>query len=442
METELIRIAGIAKERPEERFTSLVHLIEENSLKECHRQMNPRKAAGVDKVTKEEYGKDLEANLKDLITRMKRNAYHPQPVRRKYIPKPGTDKMRPLGILSYEDKLVQTALAKILKAIYEVEFLNCSYGFREGRGCHDALKELNYIIEKKNINYIVDADIRGFFDHVDQQWMMKFIAQRIADPQIQRLIVKFLKAGVMEAGIKYDTPEGTPQGGVISPILANIYLHYVLDLWFEKGIKKHCRGEAYMIRYADDFICCFQNETEAKDFLEALKERLNKFNLELAEEKTRIIAFGRKAFQTDRNDGTGKPGTFDFLGFTHYNGTSRKGTYRMKRKTSQKRIQASLHRCKKWLRENRNKSAQELMETMRRKIQGHYNYYGITDNSKMLGRFQYEVTRMLFKWLNRRSQRKSFGWDKFELFINKYPFPKPKIKVNIYDRRLNLKYAL
>ena len=267
METELIRIAGIAKERPEERFTSLVHLIEENSLKECHRQMDPRKAAGVDKVTKEEYGKDLEANLKDLITRMKRNAYHPQPVRRKYIPKPGTDKMRPLGILSYEDKLVQTALAKILKAIYEVEFLNCSYGFREGRGCHDALKELNYIIEKKNINYIVDADIRGFFDHVDQQWMMKFIAQRIADPQIQRLIVRFLKAGVMEAGIKYDTPEGTPQGGVISPILANIYLHYVLDLWFEKGIKKHCRGEAYMIRYADDFICCFQNETEAKDFL-------------------------------------------------------------------------------------------------------------------------------------------------------------------------------
>jgi RNA-directed DNA polymerase len=441
MVTKLTRIVELAKARPTERFTSLAHLIDVNHLKECHRQTSPRKAVGVDKVTKAEYDKALETNLQNLTTKLKRNAYKPQPVKRKYIPKPGSVQMRPLGILCYEDKLVQAALANILTSIYEPEFLNCSYGFRPGRGCHDALKELNYIIEEKNINYIVDADIRGFFDHVDQTWMMKFIAHRIADPQIQRLIARFLKAGVIEAGIKYDTPEGTPQGGVISPILANIYLHYALDLWFERGFKRNCRGKAYMIRYADDFICCFQNETDATEFLTMLKERMKKFNLELAEEKTRIIAFGRKAAQTGRNNGV-KPGTFDFLGFTHYTGTSRKGTYRVKRKTSRKKFQASMHRCKEWLRENRNKPIMQLMEILRRKLQGHYNYYGITDNSNALCRFQYEVTRMIFKWLNRRSQRKSFEWDKFELFLNKYPLPEPRIKVNIYERRPNLKYAL
>jgi RNA-directed DNA polymerase len=437
METKLTRIALTAKEKSNIRFTSLAHLINAEHLKECHQRLNPRKVPGVDEVTKEEYGMNLEANLQDLITRMKRNAYRPQPVKRKYIPKINSKEKRPLGIPSYEDKLVQAALANILNAIYEADFLNCSYGFRPGRDCHEALKELNYIIERKEINYIVDVDIRGFFDHVNHEWLKKFVAHRIADSQIQRLIVRILKAGVIiEAGIKYETPEGTPQGGVVSPILANIYLHYVLDLWFEKRIKRDCQGDAYMIRYADDFVCCFQHEKEARTFLRELEERLRKFNLEVAEEKTRIINFGRFAKSTDRN-GKNKPETFELLGFTHYCSTSRVGKFRVKRRTSKKKMWASLLRCKEWLRQNRNKPVKELMKIFRMKIQGHHNYYGITDNIQALRRFNYQVRRMLFKWLNRRSQRKSFGWDKYELFLAKFPLPEPKIRINIYQRRLN-----
>ncbi|MGE5549546.1 MAG: group II intron reverse transcriptase/maturase, partial [Bacteroidota bacterium] len=339
METQLARITEIAKAKPDERFTSLAHLINERTLAESHREMDPRKASGVDGVTKEEYGKDLEANLLGLVARMKRQAYKPQPVRRKYIPKPGTGKMRPLGIPSYEDKLVQAVLAKILNAIYEADFLRCSYGFRPERGAHDGLRALTEIIEKGKVNYIVDADIRGFFDHVDHEWLMKFVAHRIADPNIQRLISRFLRAGVVEAGIVYDTPEGTPQGGVVSPILANIYLHYVLDLWFEKAVKRSCRGAAYMVRYADDFVCCFQHENEARAFLKVLKERLAQFGLEIAEEKTRIIAFGRNVGEQS-DEGGREPETFDFLGFTHYGGVSRHGKFRVKRRTSKKKYRA------------------------------------------------------------------------------------------------------
>lgn len=434
METKLTRIAQVAKEKPNARFTSLAHLINVEQLKECHRRLNPRKVPGVDEITKEEYELNLEANLQDLVARMKRNAYKPQPVKRTYIPKPNTKEKRPLGIPSYEDKLVQAALADIINAIYEADFLECSYGFRPGRGCHDALREVNHIIEQKKVNYIVDVDIRGFFDHVDHEWLKKFVAHKIADSQIQRLITRILKAGVMEAGIKYDTPEGTPQGGVVSPILANIYLHYVLDLWFEKRIKRDCQGDAYIVRYADDFVCCFQYEKEAKTFLIELKERLKKFSLEVAEEKTRIINFGRFAKPTGKN-GKSKLDTFDFLGFTHYYSTSREGKPRVKRKTSKKKMRASLLRCKEWLRQNRNKPAKELMKTFRQKIQGHYNYYGVTDNIKALRVFYYQAKRMLYKWLNRRSQRKSFSWDKYELFLVKFPIPEPRIRVNILQRR-------
>ncbi|WP_291300778.1 reverse transcriptase domain-containing protein [Desulfosporosinus sp. BICA1-9] len=245
MDTKLARIAETARTRPQEKFTSLAHLINEETIKQCHQEMNGKKAAGVDDVTKEEYGSNLDANVKDLIHRMKRQAYKPQPVRRVYIPKPGSDKKRPLGIPAYEDKLVQAALARILNAVYEQDFLECSFGFRPKRGCHDALKVLNKIVNNRKINYVVDADIRAFFDHVDHEWLMKFIQHRIADPNILRLIARFLKSGIIDAGIIYDTPEGTPQGGVCSPILANVYLHYVLDLWFEKRIRKACKGLAY-----------------------------------------------------------------------------------------------------------------------------------------------------------------------------------------------------
>jgi RNA-directed DNA polymerase len=430
METQLTRIAEVAKKCPKERFTSLAHLINETTLRDCHREMEARKAPGIDKVSKEEYEQNLTENLRELVNQMKQQAYKPQPVRRTYIPKPGTNKMRPLGILTYQDKLVQAVMAKILTAIYEADFLDCSYGFRPGRNCHDALKELTRIVETRKINYIVDADIKGYFDHVNHEWMMKFIGHRIADPNMQRLIARFLKAGVMDNGVKQDTTEGTPQGGNISPILANVYLHYVLDLWFEKIVKKWCRGEAYLIRYCDDFVCCFEYEAEAKEFYEALKGRLGKFNLEIAEDKTRIIRFGRDVIkETDK----GKPDTFDFLGFTHYCSKSKRGYFRVKRKTSRKKYQASILRCKEWIKRNRHMPVKELMKALRVKLIGYYHYYGITDNSNALYRYMREVNKLLYKWLNRRSQRKSFAWDKFENLLVKYPLPLPRIYVNIYE---------
>ncbi|MHB0967992.1 MAG: reverse transcriptase domain-containing protein [Bellilinea sp.] len=261
VETKLARIAEIAKQNKNEKFTALAHHINQETLAASHKQLERGKASGVDKVTKEEYGQSLKANLEDLVSRMKGQAYKPQPALRVYIPKPGSDKQRPLGIPAYEDKLVQKAMADVLNAIYETDFLNCSFGFRPGRGCHDAIKVLGHIIETRPVNYIVDADIRGFFDNVSHDWMMKFLEHRIADTNFLRLIKRFLKAGIMEAGIKHDTPEGTPQGGVISPILANVYLHYVLDLWFEKKYRKKCRGKAYLVRYADD--CAPRRRTHA-----------------------------------------------------------------------------------------------------------------------------------------------------------------------------------
>ncbi|MDD4550190.1 MAG: reverse transcriptase domain-containing protein [Syntrophomonadaceae bacterium] len=295
METQLTRIAEQARENPELRFTTLVHHINKQSLMAAHADMQKRKTTGVDGVSWATYDQNLEANLDDLVARMKRQAYKPQPVKRVFIPKPGSDKKRPLGIPAYEDKLVQNVVASLVNAIYEQDFLGFSYGFRPGRSVHDALKSLNGIIEKRPINYIVDADIKGFFDHVDQKWLIKFLELRIADPNMIRLIVRFLKAGVVEAGIKYDTPEGTPQGGVCSPILANVYLHYVIDLWFYKVVRKSCKGEAHMVRYADDFVCCFQYKEDAHRFYQELQLRLNKFNLEIAEDKSRLIAFGKDA---------------------------------------------------------------------------------------------------------------------------------------------------
>lgn len=267
---------------------------------------------------------------------------------------------------------------------------------------------------------------------------MKFLQHRVADPNILRLIARILKAGVMEAGIEYDTPEGTPQGGVISPVLANVYLHYALDLWFEKVIRKYCKGKAYMVRYADDFVCCFELKVDAFRFYQALINRLNKFNLEIATEKTKIIAFGRKSAEASRPESMDKPGTFDFLGFTHYCGQSRHGKFRVKRKTSKKKIRASINRCNQWIKRNRNLPARELMHQLRIKMLGTYRYYGITDNYPALRAFKDKVERMLFKWLNKRSQRKSFHWDKYMLFLGRFPMPRPGIFVNIYDLRPEL----
>lgn len=434
METKLDRIAEIAKRRPNERFTSLAHLLDEEMLRKCHKEINGNKATGIDRVTKGEYEQELDSNIKDLVAKLKRRAYRPQPARRVNIPKPGTDKTRPLGILAYEDKIVQRGMAKVLNAIYEQYFLDFSYGFRPNRSCHDALKRLNIIIECRKTNYIVDADIKGFFDNVDHEWMMKFISHRIADPRFQQLIRKTLKAGYMEENIIHETEGGTTQGGLISPILANLYLHYVLDLWFDKVVKPRCRGEAYMVRYADDFVCCFQHEYDANRFYNALQNRLEKFNLSIAVEKTKIINFGRFAEEKCAKQGKKKPDTFDFLGFTHYCSKSRQGKFRVKRRTSRKKYKAALLNMKEWIRNNRITPIKTLIKELNVKLRGHYQYYGITDNSR-ISNFYNDTIRLLYKWLNRRSQRRSFGWDKYNLFLKRHEILKPKVYVSIYDTK-------
>lgn len=438
METKLARIAEVARANPKDKFTSLAHLINAEMIKTCHKQMDKNKAVGIDGINKEEYEANLEDNVEDLIARMKRQAYKPQSVKRVYIPKPGTDKKRPLGLPAYEDKLVQMALAKILNSIYEQDFLECSFGFRPQRSCHDALKVLNKIVNKPEINYIVDADIRGFFDHVDHEWMMKFIKHRIADPNIQRLISRFMKAGIMEAGIIYATPKGVPQGGPGSPILANIYLHYVIDLWFEKRIRRQCKGTSYMVRYADDTVFCFQYENEAKEFYQQLIVRLKEFNLEIADEKTKIINLGKN--KDDDNDSD--TGNFDFLGFTHYVDKSHNGKTLISRKTSKKKYKASLLKVKEWLRKNRHSPTKELMKMLKIKLQGYCRYYGVTSNKNSVSDFIDETKRLLFKWLNRRSQRKSFDWKRFSLFLKKYPLPRAYTCVNIFELGVGKSYVM
>jgi len=438
METKLKRIAEIAKENKTTKFSTLMYLVNEESLAECHREMLGKKAAGISGETKETYGIELEANLKDLITRMKRMSYKPKMVKRVYIPKEGSKTKRPLGIPEYEDKLVQRAMAKILNAIYEEDFLDCSMGFRPGRSQHDALKVLNVYLEKRFINYVVDVDIKGFFDNVNHEWMMKFLGHRISDPKFLRMIARFLKSGYLEEGKRYKTERGTPQGGVISPILANIYLHYVLDLWFDK-VRERCSGEAYMVRYADDYVCCFEYEAEAKMFYEALKKRLKKFGLEVAEDKTRILPFGKN------QKGQIKPGqkkTFNFLGFTHYCSKGKQGQFRVKRKMSHKKRSVKLKAIKDWVKANRTKDIKVTMKTLNRKLSGLYNYYCITDSGESMCSFFQSVISILFKWLNRRSQKKSFTWEKFKQFLTKYPVVEPRVKVSIYDLRPEISFIL
>lgn len=431
METKLTRIAELAKQRPRVKLQTLIHAIDEESLKAAHSALSADKAVGVDAVTKEEYGEKLQENITDLLSRMKRQAYKPQPVKRVYIPK--TDKKkRPLGIPAYEDKLVQKALNEILTVIYEPEFLDCSYGFRPGRSCHDALKEVTKTLEKKKVSYVVDADIKGFFDNVDHGWMVKFLQDRIQDPNLLRLIQRFLKAGVIEARVEYETNTGTPQGGIISPTLANVYLHYVLDLWFEVKIKRECRGEAYLIRYCDDFVCFFQYQDEAEAFYGKLIERLRKFNLEIAEEKTKIIEFGRFAEERRHKRGEGKPETFDFLGFTHYCSKSKNGKFRVKRKTSRKKFKTKLKHFAEWLYQNMHTEIEELIKKINIKLVGHYRYYGVTDNTNRIHAFGYYIRRKLFEILNRRSQKKSLTWEGFAKLENRFPLAKAKIYVNIY----------
>ncbi|WP_035571861.1 group II intron reverse transcriptase/maturase [Halonatronum saccharophilum] len=429
--TKLARIAQRAKKDKEVRFCSLSHLLYKSTLIEAFWRLSPKAAPGVDKETKNSYAENLEENIKDLNSRLKSNSFKPNPVRRKYIKKTDSGKMRPLGIPALEDKVVQTALVIIMENIYEQDFLPFSYGFRPNRNCHEALKNLSKDIGTKKVNYVVDADIKGFFDNVSHEWMMKFLQHRINDTKILRLIKRFLKAGVIEEGKYYKSKSGVPQGGTLSPLLANIYLHYTIDLWFEKVVTKYCKGEAYMTRYADDIVFCFQYKRDVERFYRALKGRLNKFNLKLSEEKTKVIEFGRFAQRDAKRRGKNKAETFDFLGFTHYCGKSRRGKFKIKWKTSRKKFKAKINEFSRWIKENRHLPINEIWRKVTQKIKGHFQYYGVSDNWKWLEKYKTEVINLLYKGLNRRSQRNSMKWDKLRRLTEVFPLPEPKIRVNL-----------
>ena len=432
METKLSLITRIAKSDKECKFNNLMHMINKGSLRECFKRLARDKAAGVDRMTKEEYGMNLEDNLEELIMKMKQMSYRPQPVRRTYIPKIG-GKRRPLGIPALEDKMVQMAFTMILEAIYEVDFCDNSYGYRKGRSCHDALARINSRLMVKPVNYIVDADIKGFFDNVDHQWLIRFLEVRIADKKFLRYVTRFLKSGIMEEGKYMNTERGTPQGGVISPMLANIYLHYVLDRWFTMNVRDKCKGYTDLVRYCDDFIICAQHEREAHRILELIKQRFEKFGLELSEAKTRVVEFGRLAMDRMSKEGK-RVETFYFLGFTHYCSRSRSGKFKVGRKTETKRYARGVKKVQEFVRNSRNLlKLEEIWKRVRLMLIGHYRYYGVNENSRSLSNFRYEVTRVLFKWLNRRSQRRSFCWDKFNLYLKLYPLPQPRIYTNLYE---------
>jgi group II intron reverse transcriptase/maturase len=433
MATKLDRISELSASRPKMVFTSLYHLINEELLRDCHKEIDGRKAVGVDKVTKAEYEANLEANLKDLVNRLKRRSYKPQASLRVYIPK-ANGKMRPLGMAAYEDKLVQSALGKVLMAVYEPKFKDSMYGFRPNRGCHGALKELSEQIVKGKTNYVVDADIKGFFNNLEHEKILELIRHRIADPNILWLIKKTLTAGVVEDNKWQPTVKGTEQGNLASPVIANIYMHYMLALWYEIRFKGTCKGKSGLIIYADDFVATFQYREEAEKFLEAVKERFAVFGLELEPSKTRLVEFGRFAERDKKRRGEGKPETFDFLGFTHYCSKSHKtGNFRVKRKTAQKKYRMKLKEMNLWLKQYRHTRVRTLIGFLNMKLRGHYQYYGITDNYPSIQNFQDETKRLLFKWLNRRSQRKSYTWEGFTQLLELYPLTKPCIHFSVFN---------
>jgi len=430
-QTRLALISEQARKEPKLQFTSLAHLLNEGFLRECYYSLGRDRASGIDGVSWNEYGKQLDENLENLVSRMKAKWYKPQPVKRVYIPKNEHEK-RPLGLPALEDKIVQKGVSRILEAIYEEDFLNCSYGFRPNRSCHQAINAVDKTIMANPISYVIEADIRKYFDNVSHEWMMKSLQVRIKDPSFLLLIRRFLKAGYVEAGETIATGQGTPQGGNLSPVLSNIFLHYVLDLWFERIVKPHTRGSCYLVRYADDFICMTRYKEDAQKIERALRNRFAKFALELHPEKTRILSFGRYEREKAKRQNR-RANTFIFLGFTHYCGIGRSGNFMVCHKTCSKRFRMKCKEMNNWLRKIRNhKEVKEWWPILRAKLLGHYQYYGISGNMRSLRRFRMETLNLVFKWLNRRSQRKSFSRKKFYSYLEHYPLPNAKVVHNLY----------
>jgi len=403
------------------KLQTLMNRVNEESLKSEHLKQSRRKASGVDGVTKDEYGTNLDANIADLVERMKAFRYKPQPVRRTYIPKTN-GKLRPLGIPSYEDKLVQGVMAGMLTEIYEERFCECSYGYRPNRSAHDAIRYANTVLGTKNVKYVVEADIKGFFDNVNHDWLMKFLENDIEDKNFLRYIKRFLIAGVMDGTERRESDKGTPQGGLISPVLANVYLHYVLDVWFEKELKRRCKGEVYYIRYADDFLFMFQYRSEAVEVLELLTSRLDKFGLELANDKTRMLPFGRLR---------GTKEDFDFLGFTFFNAKTISGKHRVGIRTSNAKLKAKRTEAKAWLKTRLNKPISETMRSIANSLRGHNNYYGVNGNTVYVHKLYVYVQHIYYKILNRRDQEGKLRYEKYKRIWD-YFVQKPRVCVQIW----------
>jgi len=423
--TRLDRITKRAEGDHTSAFNNLYTLLTRELLWYAFRKLKRDKAPGIDGVTVDQYEEKLQENLLDLEARLHRQSYRPRPSLRCDIPK-GDGKTRPLGIACVEDKLVQRAVVMILERIYEVDFFDTSYGFRPGRSCHQALSALGQTIATKKVSWISDADIAGFFDNVSHQRLVELLGSRIKDPRMLWLIGRFLKAGVMIEGRRHDTDEGVPQGSSLSPLLANVYLHYVLDEWFEHEVRPRMQGEAYLIRYADDFIAAFELESDARRFQNVLPKRLARYSLKLAEEKTKLLRFGRFARRDCQRLGEGSPETFDFLGFTHYCGTSRAKRFKLKRRTAKKKYKAKVRDLKNWLHLHLTTPLSEVWSTLNAKLRGHYQYYGINDNWPWLMKFRGQAKRLAFRWLNRRSQSRSKNWRQFYAYMDRFPLATPR----------------
>jgi group II intron reverse transcriptase/maturase len=432
MGTKLERISQLSRENPNMVFTSVGHLINNELLKECHKNMDGKKAVGIDGVTKDEYSKELETNLDRLVQGLKSKSYKPKPALRIEIPK-GNGKTRPLSIYSYEDKLVQEALRRILEAVFEPCFYEEMMGFRPNRGCHTAIKFISIMLEKRKTAWVLDADIKGFFDHLAHDWIIRFVESRIKDPNITRLIRRLLKSGIIKDYVYEEMEEGAGQGSVCSPILANIYMHYVLVWWYKEKIQPNLKGYSGLVVYADDFVVSFQYKSEAEWFYDKLKKRMKIFGLEMEESKTRLIEFGRFAIQNRKARGVGKPETFDFLGFTHYCSQGKGGWFRVKRKTSRVKFAKKCRELNQKVKAMRTMRLADIFKKMNQILTGYYCYYGITDNGRSLYRMLNKVEQMLFYWLNRRSQKRSYKWNEFHELLKVFPLAQPKIYLNVYQ---------
>ena len=434
METKLARISQMSRENPTMIFTSIGHLINKEMLKSCHEAMDGSKAKGIDGKSKADYEEHLDENLDRLVDRLKRKAYHPQPARRVEIPK-DNGKTRPLSIYCYEDKLVQEALKRILEAVFEPMFYDEMMGFRPNRNCHMALRKLNWMLEKEYTNYVLDADIKGFFDHLDHKWIIRFVESRIKDPNIIRLIRVMLKAGIMKDYVFEETEEGSGQGSVCSPILANIYMHYVLVWWFKEKIQPKACGFCGLVVYADDFVVCFQHKDEAQEFYRMLGDRMEHFGLTLEKEKSRLIEFDRFAEENSKRRLDKKPETFTFLGFTHFCSKGRNGKFRVKRKTSKKKFNKKIKEMDNEIRERLitfGLPAPDVIKWLNQVLTGYFHYYGINDNIGMLHVFKFRIQQILYKWLNRRSQRRSYTWNQFNELLRNFPLVRERVYVSIY----------